>query len=69
MPNDALTLLKAAVVRRGANVAHISPAAEEMCKLIDHFNSQHFYDRTEQAKEIKSLKAKIAKLEQASQGE
>jgi hypothetical protein len=66
--NSSLELLKNALVRRAAS-AVVSPQAEEICRIIDHFNSQHWHDRNRYDEQIKALEAKLAKLDKASHGE
>jgi polyhydroxyalkanoate synthesis regulator phasin len=63
MPNDTLTLLRETLRKRGANTAVISSAAEELCKIIDHINTQHWQDRDRYHERIKQLEDRVAKLE------
>ena len=65
--NSSLELLKASLAKRGIKSGAISPQAEEICKLIDHFNEQHWHDRNSYGAEIKRLKSRIAKLEGPSE--
>ena len=66
--NSSLELLKVALKQRGMT-GPINPVAEEMCKIIDHYNEQHWHDRNRYAEENNQLKARIAKLEKASEPE
>jgi hypothetical protein len=66
--NSSLELLKVALKQRGFT-GPLNAVAEEMCKIIDHFNQQHWSDRNRYGEEIKQLKAKIAKLEKTSEPE
>lgn len=54
-------------LRRLLKDAHINgtipQTAIAICDLIDHFNQLHWHDRDRQAEEIRSLKARIHKLE------
>ena len=62
MGNSSLELLKVALKRRGMT-GPINPVAEEMCKIIDHYNDQHWHDRNRYGTEIDSLKTRIAQME------
>ena len=63
MANDTLTLLRESLRKRGANTAVISSAAEELCKISDHWNALHWDDRNRLTEENKALKERIAALE------
>lgn len=66
MPNDTLTLLRETLRKRGANTAAISTAAEELCKLVDHWNTLHWDDRNRLTEENKKLRERIERLESKS---
>jgi hypothetical protein len=63
--NSSLELLKVAMKQRGLT-GPINPVAEEMCKIIDHFNEQHWRDRNAYNERIKTLEAILVPLEKAS---
>ena len=62
MANSCLELLKNALLRRGAST-QISPQAEELSKMLDHFNQLHWHDRDLYHERIKKLEATIARLD------
>ena len=68
MANSSLELLKVALKRRGLT-GPINPVAEEMCKIIDHFNEQHWHDRDRYDERIKKLEGEIARLKSKGQDE
>lgn len=69
MANDTLTLLQSAVRKRGGQLSAIAPVAEDLCRIIDHWNHLHWQDRNRLTEENKLLKARIEKLEQGREQE
>jgi hypothetical protein len=70
MTDETLKLLRHQIKERGSNLAAISPAAEELCKVVDHWNALHWADRNRLTDEVKRLaeenkrlKERIDKLE------
>jgi hypothetical protein len=69
MANDTLTLLQAAVRKRGGQLSAIAPVAEDLCRIIDHWNGLHWADRNRLTEENRKLKAQLAKLDKTGQPE
>ena len=62
--NRSFESLKARLIRRGANLAHASTAAEIMCDILDEKEQLWFNDRNRYDERIKRLEAKVARLEE-----
>jgi hypothetical protein len=69
MANDTLTLLQTAVRKRGGQISSITPVAEDLCRILDHWNSLHWEDRNRLTNETNKLKAQLARLDKASHQE
>ena len=69
MTDETLKLLQGAIRKRGGNVASISPAAEELCRVIDHWNSLHWHDRNRLTEENKRLKERLGAIESKGRDE
>lgn len=73
MADETLKLLQHAVRKRGSNISSISPSAEDLCRIIDHWNTLHWEDRNRLTAEVKRLtdenkqiRARQARLEKDS---
>ncbi|MCE9565824.1 MAG: hypothetical protein K8U57_27685 [Planctomycetes bacterium] len=68
MSGDTLKLLQQAVRKRGGHLSAISPSAEDLCGIIDHWNRLHWEDRNRLTEENKQLRTRVERLERKASG-